>query len=61
MKPVAAIRVKLAVGEVKGLRGKKLALTAASVHGLRNEYTRTTQPSLARADETLTLERKAEG
>jgi hypothetical protein len=28
------------VGEVKRIRGEKLPLTAAGVHGLRDEYTR---------------------
>ena len=45
------------VGEVKHIRGKKLPLTAAGVHGLRDEYTRTIEPALALAAETLTLER----
>ena len=45
------------VGEVKRIRGKKLPLTAAGVHGLRDEYTRTIAPALALAAETLALER----
>ena len=45
------------VGEVKRIRGKKLPLTAAGVHGLRDEYTRTIAPARALAAETLTLER----
>ena len=45
------------VGEVKLIRGKKLPLTAAGVHGLRAEYTRTIAPARALAAETLTLER----
>jgi hypothetical protein len=45
------------VGEVKRTRGKKLPLTAAGVQGLRDEYTRTIEPSHALAAETLTLER----
>jgi hypothetical protein len=45
------------VGEVKRIRGKKLPLTAAGVHALREEYTRTIAPARALAAETLTLER----
>ena len=45
------------VGEVKRIRGKKLPLTAAGVHGLRDEYTRTIEPARALAAETLSLER----
>jgi hypothetical protein len=45
------------VAEVKHIRGKKLPLTAAEVHGLREEYTRTIKPARALATETLTLER----
>jgi hypothetical protein len=45
------------VGEVKRIRGKKLPLTAAGVHALRDEYTRTIEPSRALAAETLKLER----
>ena len=45
------------VGEVKRIRGKKLPLTAAGVHALRDEYTRTIDPARALAVETLTLER----
>jgi hypothetical protein len=45
------------VGEVKRIRDKKLPLTAAGVHGLRDEYTRTIVPARALAAETLTLER----
>jgi hypothetical protein len=45
------------VAEVKRIRGKKQPLTAAGVHGLRAEYTRTIEPALARAAETLNLER----
>ena len=41
------------VAEVKRIRGKKLPLTAAGVHGLRDEYTRTIEPARARAAETL--------
>ena len=32
------------VGEVKRIRGKKQPLTAAGVHTLRDEYTRTIEP-----------------
>ena len=45
------------VGEVKRIRGKTLPLTAAGVHGLRDEYTRTIAPARALSAETLTLER----
>ena len=45
------------VGEVKRIRGKKLPLTAAGVHALRDEYIRTIEPARALAAETLTLER----
>jgi hypothetical protein len=42
---------------VKRIRGKKLPLTAAGVHGLRDEYTRTIAPARAPAAKALTLER----
>ena len=45
------------VGEVKRIRGKKQPLTAAGVHGLRDEHTRTIEPSRALAAETMKLER----
>ena len=45
------------LSEVKRIRGKKLPLTAAGVHGLRDEYTRTIAPARALAAETLQLER----
>jgi hypothetical protein len=45
------------VAEVKRIRGKKLPLTAAGVHGLRDEHTRTIAPARALAAETLKLER----
>jgi hypothetical protein len=45
------------VGEVKRIRGKKLRLTAAGVHALRDECTGTIDPARALAAETLTLER----
>jgi hypothetical protein len=45
------------IAEVKRIRGKKLPLTAAGVHALREEYTRTIEPAHALAAETLKLER----
>ena len=45
------------VGEVKRIRGKKLPLTAAGVHALRDEYTRTSAPARTLAAETMKLER----
>ena len=45
------------VGEVKRIRGKKLPLTAAGVHGLRDEYIRIIEPARALAAETMKLER----
>ena len=39
------------------VQGKKLPLTAAGVHGLREEYTRIIEPARALAAETLKLER----
>jgi hypothetical protein len=42
---------------VERVQGKKLPLTAAGVHGLREEYTRTIEPARALAAETVTLER----
>ena len=45
------------VSEVKRIRGKKLPLTAAGVHALRDEYPRAIEPARALAAETLTLER----
>jgi hypothetical protein len=45
------------VGEVKRIRDKKQPLTAADVHALRDEYTRTIEPARALAAETLKLER----
>ena len=45
------------VGEVKRIRGKKLPLTAAGVHALRDEYTRTIAPARALAAEALKQER----
>jgi hypothetical protein len=45
------------VAEVKRIRGKKQPLTAAGVHALRDEYTRTIEPARTLAAETLTLER----
>jgi len=45
------------VSEVKRLRGKKQPLSSADLHALRDEYTRTIEPTRALAAETLTLER----
>ena len=45
------------VAEVKRIRGKKLPLTAAGLHALRDEYIRTIEPARALAAETLALER----
>src|ERR1035437_8716870 len=45
------------VSEVKRIRGKKLPLTAAGLHALRDEYPRTIEPARALAAETLKLER----
>jgi len=45
------------VREVKRIRGKRLPLTAAGVHALRAEHTRTIEPARALAAETLKLER----
>jgi hypothetical protein len=44
------------MAEVKRIRGKKLPLTAAGVHALRDEYTRTIEPAHALAAEALSLE-----
>src|ERR1035441_7311798 len=44
-------------GQGKRIRGKKQPLTAAGVHGLRDEYTHTIAPARALAAETLTLKR----
>jgi hypothetical protein len=49
---------RLRVGEVKRIRSKKLPLTAAGVHALRDEYTRTIEPARAFAAKTLKLERQ---
>ena len=45
------------VGEVKRIRGKKLPVTTAGVHTLRDEHTRTIEPARALAAEALKLER----
>ena len=42
---------------MKRIRGKKQPLTAAGVHALRDEYTRSIEPARALAAETLNLER----
>jgi hypothetical protein len=39
------------------IQGKKQPPTAAGVHALRDEYTRTIEPARALAAETLNLER----
>jgi hypothetical protein len=44
-------------GQGKRIRGKKQPLTAAGVHALRDEYTRSIEPPRALAAETLKLER----
>ena len=44
------------VGEVKRIRGKKLARTAAGVQGLRAECTRTLEPARTLAADALKLE-----
>jgi hypothetical protein len=45
------------VSEVKRIRGKKQPLTAAGLHTLRDEYTRTLEPARALDADTLTLKR----
>ena len=45
------------VGAVKRVRGKKQPLSAAGLHALRDEHTRTIEPARALAAETLNLER----
>ena len=47
-------------GQEERMRGKKQPLTAAGVHGLRAEYTRTIEPARALAAESLNLERKSQ-
>jgi hypothetical protein len=47
------------VAEVKRIRGKQHPLTAAGLHALRDEHSRTIAPARALAAETLTLERTA--
>ena len=42
---------------MKRIHGKKQPLTAAGVHALQDEYTRTIEPARAFAAETLKLER----
>ncbi len=44
------------VAEVKKIRGKKHPLTAAGLHALREEYTRTIKPARALSAEALELE-----
>ena len=43
------------VAEVKRIRGKKLPLTAAGVHVLRDEYARTIEPARALAAEAVSI------
>ena len=43
--------------EVKRIRGKKQPLSSAGLRALRDEHTRTIEPSCALAAEALTLER----
>jgi hypothetical protein len=43
--------------ELKRIRGKKQPLSSAGLHALRDEYTRTIEPTAALGAETLTLER----
>jgi hypothetical protein len=45
------------VSEAKRIRGKNHPLSSASLHALRDEYTRTIAPARALAAETLALER----
>jgi hypothetical protein len=45
------------ISEVKRIRGKKQPLSSAGLHALRDEYTRTIEPTRALAAETLRLER----
>jgi hypothetical protein len=45
------------VAEVKRIRGKKHPLSSASLHALRDEYSRTITPARSLAAETLALER----
>ena len=47
--PVTDLDSDAWVTEVKRIRGKKLPLTAAGVHGLRDGYTRTVEPARALA------------
>jgi hypothetical protein len=42
------------VSEVKRIRGKKQPLSSAGLHALRDEYTRTLEPTRALAAETWT-------
>jgi hypothetical protein len=55
--PVTDLDSDTWVSEVKRIRDKKQPLTAAGLHALRDEYTRTIEPARAPAAETLTLER----
>jgi hypothetical protein len=49
------------VAEVKKLRGKKNPLSAPALKNLREEYSRTVEPSRALAAEALTLEHEVSG
>jgi hypothetical protein len=51
------IRSSCWLAQVKRIWGKKLRLTAAGVHALRDEYTGTIEPARALAAGTLKLER----
>lgn len=46
------------VAEVKRVRGKSKALSAAALKSLRDEYTRTIEPARALAAQSLALERE---
>ncbi|HEX7859922.1 MAG TPA: N-6 DNA methylase [Verrucomicrobiae bacterium] len=56
LQDVTALDSDAFVAEVKRIRGKKLPLTAAGLHALREEYQRTIEPARALAAETLNLE-----
>ena len=49
------------VAEVKKLRGKKNPLSAPAIKNLREEYSRTVEPSRALAAEALALEQEVSG
>ena len=54
---VAEVDSNAWVSEVKRIRGKKQPLTAACLHALREEYTRTIEPARTLAVKALILER----